>query len=105
MRGIIDIFVSQIKCNDLPAVGVDANMKLSPSATFGRPVLFKQPFIRSAQLQPGAVDDQMKLAHSSSPAGLNRQSTRPPAERRMIGDRQIDPQHSQDRANQPFALT
>ena len=25
MRGVIDVFVGQVKCNDLPAVGVNAN--------------------------------------------------------------------------------
>ena len=37
MRGVIDVLVGQVKCNDLPAVGDNANMKLSPSAAFGRP--------------------------------------------------------------------
>jgi hypothetical protein len=40
MRGAIDILVTQVKGNDLPAVGDNANVKLSPSAAFGRPVLF-----------------------------------------------------------------
>ena len=104
MRRIIDILVNQIKYDDLGAVGVNANMKLSPSARFGRAVPFKQPFILSYQPLSGAVDDQVKPAHSSSPVGLNRHSTRPPTKRRTIGDWQIDPQHLHGRANQAFAL-
>ena len=56
MRGVIDILVAQVKGNDLPAVGVNANVKLSPSAAFGRPVLFKQPFASAAQFQSSAID-------------------------------------------------
>jgi len=87
-----------------PAAGVNANMKLSPSAAFGRPVLFKQPFASAVQFQSSAIDDQVKIAGLVSPGHLNRQSARPPAQRRMIRDGQVDLQHSHDRANQPFAL-
>src|SRR5271165_6361471 len=58
MRGVIDVFGGQIKCNDLPGAGVNANMKLSPSAAFGRAVLFKQLFASAAQFQSSAIDDQ-----------------------------------------------
>ncbi len=60
---------------------------------------FKQPFARAAQPQPRAIDDQLKVAHSSSPAVLNRRSARPPTERRMIGDGKIDPQQPHDRGD------
>jgi hypothetical protein len=105
MRGVIDVFVGQIKRHDIPAAGVNADMKLLPGAAFfGRPVLFKQPFASAAQFQSGAVDDQLKIAGLVSPGRFRRQSTRPPAQRRMIRDGQVDLQHSHDRTNQPFAL-
>jgi len=104
MRGVIDVLVGQIKCDDRAAVGVNAKVQLAPGAAFRSSMFFKQPFARSAQLQPRAVGDQVKAARFRSPVGLNRQSARPPAQRRMIGDGQIDFQHSHDRANQPFAL-
>jgi hypothetical protein len=52
MQGVIDILVAQVKGDNLPAVGVNANVKLSPSAAFGRPVLFKQPFASATQFSP-----------------------------------------------------
>jgi hypothetical protein len=67
MRGVIDVFVGQIKCNDLPAASVNANMNFSPSATFGRPVVLKQPFASAAQFQSRAIDDQVKIAGLVSP--------------------------------------
>ena len=67
-------------------------------------MLLKQPFASAAQFQSGAVDDQVKIAGLVSPRRFRRQSTRPPAQRRMIRDGQVDLQHSHDRTNQPFAL-
>ncbi len=104
MQGVIDVIVGQIKRHDIPAAGVNADMKLSPGAAFDRPVLFKQPFASAAQFQSGAVDDQVKIAGLVSPGRFHRQSTRPPAQRRMVRDGQVDLQHSHDRTNQPFAL-
>src|SRR5208337_2056861 len=74
MRGIVDVLVGQIKCHDLAGAGVNANMKLSPSAAMGRPVLFKQPFAGAAQFQSSAIDDQVKIAGLVSQGHLNRQS-------------------------------
>src|SRR5258708_15658232 len=47
-------------------------------------LLFKQPFASAAQFQSSAIDDQVKIAGLVSPEHLNRKSTRPPAQRRMI---------------------
>jgi hypothetical protein len=69
MRGAIDVLVGQIKSDDLAAAGVKGNMKLAPGAAFHGSLLFKQPFARSAQLQPRAVDDQVRAARSRSPVG------------------------------------
>jgi hypothetical protein len=102
--GVVDILVGQVKGNDLAAGGVDADVQLAPSASLRRAVFFKQPFTRAAQFQSGAIDDQVKVASPVSPGHLNRQSTCPPAQRRMIGNGQVDLQQPHDRANQPFAL-
>ena len=51
-----------------------------------------------------AVDDQVKFAGSNPREVANRQSTRSPAQRRMIGNRQVDLQHFHDRSDQAFAL-
>jgi hypothetical protein len=105
MRSVVDVFVGQIKCNDLAAAGVNANMQFAPGASLRGSMLFKQPFARATQLQPGAVDDQVQLARFNSRPFVNRQSTRPPAQRRMIGNGEINRQHLHDRADQSLALT
>jgi hypothetical protein len=44
---------------DLAAGGIDADMQLPPGSATGRSVLFDQPFAGSAELQAGAVHQQM----------------------------------------------
>ena len=78
--------------------------KIPCDAAFRRSVLLEQPFARAAKLQPGAVDDQMQFACSRTRPALNRQSTSPTTERRMIGNGKINPQQPHDRGDQPFAL-
>ena len=53
-------------------------------------------FARAAQLQPRAIDNQVQFVGSISPVGVNRQTGPSPAQRRMIGNRQIDIQHAHD---------
>src|SRR5271157_1912607 len=47
--GVIDIFVGQIKCDDLAAVCVKTNMQFAPGAAFRSSMFFEQPFAGSAQ--------------------------------------------------------
>ena len=61
MGDIVDILVRQVKGDDLTIVRVDADMKFAPGSALRSSVLFKQPFARAAQLQLGAVDNQMRL--------------------------------------------
>ena len=74
--------------------GVDANMEFAPGTTLRGPVLFKQPFAGAAQLQPRAIHNQVQFVGSISPVVVNRQTGRTPAQRRMIGNRQIDIQQA-----------
>jgi hypothetical protein len=53
-------------------------------------------FARAAQLQPRAIDNQVQFVGSISPVGVNRQTGPSPAQRHMIGNRQIDIQHAHD---------
>ena len=63
----------------LAAGGIDTDVQLPPGSTAGRAVLFNQPFAYSAELQAGAVHQQMQRAGArisggaappaSSPAG------------------------------------
>jgi hypothetical protein len=68
-------------------------------------MLFKQPFAGATQFQASVIDNQMKLIRSNPRRFANRQSTRPSAQRRMIGNRQVDLQQPHDRTDQAFALT
>ena len=96
MQSVVDLLVGQIKRNDFTAVGVDANVEFAPGTALRGPMLFKQPFARAAQLQPRAIDNQVQFAGSNSPVTVNRQTGRSPAQRRMIGNRQIAIQHAHD---------
>ncbi len=94
MRSVVDVILAQIKRNDFAVVGVDANMEFAPGTALCGPMLFKQPFARAAQLQPRAINNQVQFAGSISAVAVNRQTGRTPAQRRMIGNRQIDIQHA-----------
>ena len=61
MRGVIDVFVGQIKRDDLAAVCVKTNMQFAPGAAFRSSMFFEQPFAGSAQFQPRAVNDQVQV--------------------------------------------
>ena len=96
MQSVVDLLVGQIKRNDFTAVGVDANVEFAPGTALRGPMLFKQPFARAAQLQPRAIDNQVQFVGSISPVDVNRQTGPSPAQRRMIGNRQIAIQHAHD---------
>lgn len=85
MRGVIDVFVGQIKRDDLAAICVKTNMQFAPGAAFRSSMFFEQPFAGSAQFQPGAVNNQLQVARSNPRPFGNRQSARPSAQRRMTG--------------------
>jgi hypothetical protein len=104
MQSVVDVLVGQIKRADFAAVGVNANVQLAPGAALCRAMFFKQPFTGAAQFQSGATDNQVKFARSNPRWIANRQSARPPAQSRMIGNRQVDLQHIHDRSDQAFAL-
>ena len=65
MQSVVDILVGQIKRDDFAAVGIDANVEFAPGTALRGPMFFKQPFARAAQLQSGAIDNQMKLIRSN----------------------------------------
>ena len=104
MRRIIDIFVGQIKSDDLVTVGVDADMQLAPGSAFRSSMFFEKPFAGAAKFQPRAIDDQMQFTCSANWAALNGQPTRSTTQHRMIWNRKVDFQQSHDRADQPFGL-
>ena len=61
-RGVIDLFLGQLNREDFAALGIDAEMQLTPGSAAGRAVLFNQLFTGSTELQAGAVHEQMQRA-------------------------------------------
>jgi hypothetical protein len=85
------------------SAGVTANMQLAPGVVC-RAMFFKEPFAGTTQFRPSVVDVQGKFARSNSRGVANRLPTRPPAQRRMIGSRQVELSHFHDKSDQFFAL-
>jgi hypothetical protein len=61
-RSVIDLFPGQLNREDFAALGIDAEMQLTPGSAARRAVLFNQPFTGAAELQAGAVHEQMQRA-------------------------------------------
>ena len=59
LRAVIDILAGQLGGNDLSGVGVHPDMKLSPGPTHLCGVLLDQPLTGTAELEPGAVHQQV----------------------------------------------
>ena len=79
-------------------------MQLPPGSAAGRAVLFDQPFAGSAELQTGAVHQQMQRAGSGSPERRHLQRLGPAAQRGMVRHREIKSEQSDDGADQPLGL-
>jgi hypothetical protein len=72
LQAINGILGGQLRCDDPPGVGIDAEMKLAPSAPRPRAVLLREPLVRPAELQACAVHQQV---HGLTPAAWTRQSS------------------------------
>jgi hypothetical protein len=60
LRAVIDIVAGRLGGDDLSRVGVDADMELSPGPTRPCGVLLNPPLTATAELKPGAVDQQVE---------------------------------------------
>ena len=58
-RAVIDILAGQLGGDDLSRVGVHPEMELSPGPARPCGVLLNQPLTGTAELEPGAVDQQV----------------------------------------------
>jgi glutathione S-transferase len=103
-RGIVDFLPGHLNGDDLAAIGIDADVQLPPRPPAGRSVLFDQPFAGSAQLQPGAVHEQMQRAGCGPPRQRHFQRLPPPAQCGVVRHRQIKPKQSDDGFDQPLGL-
>ena len=106
LRAVIDVVGRQLHRFDLAGGGVHAQVQLAPGAALPGAVLLGQLFARAAQLEAGAVHQQV---HGTGPGAGSRtrhcQGLGPAAERGVIRNRQIEAEQVEDRADQPFGLT
>ncbi len=58
-QGIVHVAGGQRRRGDLPGVGIHGDVQLAPGPPCLRAVLLEQPFATAAQLQPGAVHQQV----------------------------------------------
>lgn len=65
-RSIVDIPLGHLDGDDLAAIGIDADMQFAPGPAAGHAVLFDQLFAGAAQLQTGAVHEQMQRAGTAA---------------------------------------
>src|SRR5271165_4558000 len=80
-RGIVDILPGHLDGDDPAADGIDADMQLAPRPAAERAVLFNQPFAGSAELQAGAVHEQMQRTGTGPPERRHLQRLGPAAQR------------------------
>jgi hypothetical protein len=57
---IVHLFAGQRRGHDLPGVGIHTEVQLSPRPARPGAMLLDQPFARTAQLQTGAVHQQVQ---------------------------------------------
>jgi hypothetical protein len=92
---------------NLACVGVHPDVQLAPRPTLPDAMLLDQPFARAAQLQPGAVHQQVHGRAVSIIAGARPwyvHCFRSPAERGEGGHCQAETEKINDRADQAFGL-
>src|SRR4051812_12239796 len=83
----------------------DAPYKLTPRTASSRAMLLDQPLPGPAELQTRAVHQQMNgLGLAAGPRPRHLQGLRPAAQGGMVGDREIETQQANDRADQALGL-
>jgi hypothetical protein len=103
LRAVIDILAGQLGGDDLSSVGVDADMELSPGPTRPCGVLVDEPLTGTAELEPGAVDQQVYRFAARS-WWRHRQCLAASAQGRMVWRREIKTKQPKNGCDQPFGL-
>ena len=101
LRAVIDILAGQLGGDDLSSVGIHPDMELSPAPTRPCDVLFDQPLTGTAELEPGAVHQQVDRFTARS-WSRHRQCLTPSADRRMVGCCEIKIKQPKKGCDQPF---
>ena len=83
---------------------VDRQVELAPGPPPAHAVFVAVPLAGAVDLQPGAVDHQGDRAIRQGGPQRWRQECRPPADRRVIGNRQVNAHEVQQRSEQPLGL-
>src|SRR5215203_2914350 len=111
LRAVIAIVSRQRRRDDPARVSIYANVELFPGPAPSRAMLLDQPLARPAELEARAVHQQMNglgIPSSISPAVRPRprrlQGLGPAAQGGMVGNREIETQQANDRADQAFGL-
>ena len=84
MLAIIDIVGRQLRCENLPGLGIDADMQLAPGPAPPGAVFLDQPLAGSAQTQACAVDQQVNRSSGARIWPWHLQGFGPPAQGRVI---------------------
>src|SRR5438132_12974872 len=103
LRAVIDILAGQLGGNDLSRVGVHPDMELSPGPTHLCGVLLDEPLTGTAELEPGAVHQQVDRFAAWS-WSRHRQSLALCSDRRMVRCWQIKIKQPEHGCDQPFGL-
>ena len=103
LGAVVGILVGQHRGDDPAGVGVRREMQHSPGPAPLAAVLLDQPLARAAELQPGAVHQQV---HRRAPRLWSRYLQRlgPPAQGRVVRHGEIEAEQLEDGADQPLGL-
>jgi len=108
LRGIAGFLICQTMCNDLATVGINHQVQFSPVSSGLCPIFFFQPLASAIDLQPGAVYQNVNrsVSHMLSVVASGRwlPGSGPPAQRGVIGHRQIQSHQPKHRTQKPFTL-
>jgi len=105
LGAIVDLLRGQRCCDDLPVVGIQADVQLAPGPARLGTMFLDQPLARATQAQAGAVHQQVqRLAVTTRLWPWHRQRSCPAAKRAMVGHCQIEPKQADDGAEQAFGL-
>ena len=102
LRAVIDIVAGQVGGDDLSSVGVHADMELSPGPTRPCGVLLDEPLTGTAELEPGAVHQQVYWFAARS-WSRHRQCLAASAHG-MVWRREIKTKQPKKGCDQPFGL-
>lgn len=104
-RAVVDLPLRPFDDEDLATVGIVADVQFLLGSPPGGAVLFDEPFAAAAELNRGAVREQMQRAGSEPLAQRHGQRPGPAAQGRMVRHRKIESKQVDKGADQTFGLS